>query len=259
MNPAGFRGSRLLTGAGFRHAFFTRAGGVSEGPYASLNFSVSVGDDAARVQTNVTRAAATLGVAPARFYFLSQIHGARVFTLRGDEDRERVVEWEGDAVVSANPECAVSVRVADCVPVLVADKRSGAAAAIHAGWRGVVAGVIEAGVAELRRAIETDGDLVAAIGPHIEVSAFEVSDDVAGALKAASPDPDVVDRSFGERPHVNLRRIARAKLRTLGLADPNIDDVPGCTYREPSDFFSFRRDGKYSGRHVAAIVPRRAR
>jgi YfiH family protein len=239
MTHADFQTSPLLQAAGFRHAFFTRRGGVSTGPYASLSFSTAVGDSHEHVRENLARAAAALGVEPGRLYFLSQVHGRDVVVLGGGETP-----------------VACGVRIADCVPVLIADRKSGAVAAAHAGWRGVAAGVAAEAARRVRDLAGSDGELVAAIGPHISVSAFEVSEEVAEQLRAASPDPDVIDRGYGERPHVDLRRILHAQLRELGLREPDIDDVYGCTVGDPERYFSFRRDGKTSGRHLAAIVAR---
>jgi len=256
MDSADLSTSRLLTTHGFRHAFFTRRGGVSSGPYASLNFSVSVGDSKTNVSENIARAAAALEVDATRIYFLSQVHGAVAVTLRGDEDRDDVVEREGDALVGTDGRAAVAVRIADCVPILVGDAASGAAVAIHAGWRGLAGGVVEAGIGELSKAGGNPADMVAAIGPHIGAAAFEVSEDVAGTLRDHSPDPDVIDRNWGPRPHVDLARIATAKLERLGVPRARIERVGGCTFSEPEMYFSFRRDGPKSGRHLAAIVPR---
>jgi hypothetical protein len=136
----------------------------------------------------------------------------------------------------------------------LADRRSGAVAAAHAGWRGAVNGVVSSAV-EALRAIAPDPDLIAAIGPHISLAAFEVSDDVAETLLNASRDPEIVDRTRS-KPHVDLRRMLRAELHALGLSHANIDDVLGCTVLQPERFFSFRRDGQASGRHLSAIVPR---
>ncbi|HEX4474020.1 MAG TPA: peptidoglycan editing factor PgeF [Polyangiaceae bacterium] len=255
-NLAEFRTSPLLAGAGFRHAFFTRRGGVSTGPYASLNFSVKVGDSAPSVQANLERAAAALGVDASRTFFLSQVHGSEARVLGEGDQRRDVLFCEADALIGVDPASAVAVRIADCIPILVGDRASGAALAIHAGWRGVVAGVIERAVERLRQLVGGPGDLVAAIGPHITLPAFEVSDDVATTLLSCSPDPAVVDRSFGAKPHVDLGAIASAKLRQMGLSDSSVDRVPGCTVSEPAAFFSYRRDGARSGRHLAAIVPR---
>ena len=156
------------------------------------------------------------------------------------------------------PHATPSARLnsADCVPVLVGDRQSGAALAIHAGWRGTVAGIVPAAVEELRRSIGSAGDLVAAIGPHISAFAFEVGEEVARQLVAACPLEGVVDRSRGPRPHGDLRKIVRWQLTELGLASAAIDDVAGCTVGEPERFFSYRRDGRHSGRHLSAIVPR---
>lgn len=248
--------SHLLTSSGFQHAFFTRTGGVSKGPFSSLNFSVSVGDDPADVSENLRRAAAVLGVSPERVYYASQVHGRSAARVQPQTRREAFLHVEADAVLGDSPELACAVRTADCVPILIADRGSGAVLAVHAGWRGVVRHVVAAGVEHLRELIGSSGDLLAAIGPHLSAARFEVSEDVAAELARASDAADVVDRSY-PKPHVDLRKIVRAQLRSLGLSEAAIDDVPGCTYSEPQQFFSFRRDGKTSGRHLSAIVPRK--
>lgn len=263
---AGHRTSPLLSAAGFRHAFFTRHGGVSTGPYRSLNFSYAATDSEANVRQNLARAAATLGLPAARLYFLSQVHGVDVKLLHGDEDREVVLFEQGDAVVSQDPTLACGVRTADCVPILIADRISGGVGAIHAGWRGTVSGVVAQAVRALRELIGGPSDLIAAVGPHISARAFEVSEEVAAELAACSSLPDVVLRAdvaadgsvvaTYPRPHVDLRRIIRGQLLELGLDAGAIDDVPGCTVLDAQDFFSYRRDGAASGRHLSAIVPR---
>jgi polyphenol oxidase len=251
---ADFLESALLRVAGFRHAFFTRRGGVSQGAYASLNFSVAAGDSEANVRQNLERAAIELEVPSTRIHFLSQVHGRVAHTLSGSEAQSLLILREGDALVSRAHGVACAVRTADCVPVLLADRRSGAVAAVHAGWRGAVKGIVSSAL-EALRALAPDPSLIAAIGPHISMAAFEVSEDVAETLLKASHDPNIVDRS-GPKPHVDLRRMLRAELHAQGLPHAAIDDVWGCTVLEPARFFSFRRDGKASGRHLSAIVPR---
>ncbi|HET7543880.1 MAG TPA: peptidoglycan editing factor PgeF [Polyangiaceae bacterium] len=253
-NRAEFLESALLRDAGFRHAFFTRNGGVSAGAYSSLSFSVAAGDSNENVTQNLERAAAALGIASSRIHFLSQVHGRVALILGGTELQSELIQREGDALVSRAPGLACGVRSADCVPVLLADRRSGAVAAAHAGWRGAVSGIVSSAVDALR-SIAPNPDLLAAIGPHISLDAFEVSEDVAEKLLNASRDPHIVDRSR-RKPHVDLRRMLRAELHALGLAQSAIDDVWGCTVLQPERFFSFRRDGKASGRHLSAIVPR---
>jgi YfiH family protein len=249
--------STVLREAGFRHAFFTRCGGVSEPPWDTLNFAISVGDAPESVRRNLAIAATALGVEPRRLYMLSQVHGTASRVLRGDEDPDETVRSIGDITLSRAPHLACGVRSADCVPVLVADRSSGAALAVHSGWRGTVAGAATAGIAALRLLIEGEGDLVAAIGPHIASCCFEVGDDVARALAECSSAGDAaVLRQSGAKPRVDLRRIVRAQLEGARLAADCIDDVRGCTVCEPARFHSYRRDGARSGRMLSAIVPR---
>jgi hypothetical protein len=203
---------------------------------------------------NFRRAGEALGVQAERIYYLSQVHGRQTRVADGKEPIESFVRNEGDAVIALGGELACGVRSADCVPILVGDRETGAVAAIHAGWRGVVRGVVGAALESLREHSGRRGDLVAAIGPHISRHAFEVGDDVARELAVASHADEVVERQ-GAKAHVDLRRIVRAQLAACGLTPSAIDDVSGCTLSEPARFFSFRRDGAKSGRHLAAIVP----
>lgn len=252
---AEFLASRLLERHGFRHAFFTRRGGASSGPYASLNFSATVGDEPEAVRQNFGLGAEVLGVAPDRLFYLSQVHGRDALELPPGATREEVAHLEGDALFGAEASAAICVRTADCVPILAADPESGAVVAIHAGWRGVVRGVVEAGIELLASHARSREPLIAAIGPHIRRDAFEVSEDVALELEAASGAREAVDRSRA-KPHVSLASIVTEKLVSLGLDASRIDDTGGCTASEPDRFFSFRRDGKVGGRHLSAIVPR---
>ena len=257
MLNADFLQSDLFRGAGFSHAFFTRCGGVSAGPFESLNFSISVGDSPRNVEENLERAARALGVERDRLYFASQVHGTTVHELAGNETPAEVLQVRADAMVSAAGGVACAVRTADCLPVLFADPESGMVAAAHAGWRGLVRGVLGATVSALVLRGSRVGQLLIAIGPHISAEAFEVSPEVAGELQAASPDADIVRHDLGPRPHCDLRALARAQLCKLGVPSEQVDDVLGCTFCDAAQFFSYRRDGKTSGRHLSAIVPQR--
>jgi YfiH family protein len=253
VDGAHFLTSPLLSAAGFRHAFFTRNGGVSLGPYASLNFSFGVGDDAEHVHENLRRAGMCLDVAPGRLCFVSQVHGRDVLELAASDAREGVMQHQADAVVARNGQLACAVRTADCVPILVADPATGAVAAIHSGWRGTVANVVAATIARLN----TDpGGLLAAVGPHISHDAFEVSPDVAEQLQAVVPSAAVVSRAENRKPHVDLRAIVSAQLRAAGVPEAGIEQVHGCTLLDAERFFSYRRDGQRSGRLLSGIVPK---
>jgi purine-nucleoside/S-methyl-5'-thioadenosine phosphorylase / adenosine deaminase len=221
--------SRLLSDAGFEHAFFLRA-----------------------IQGSIDRAAQDLGIPASRLYYLSQVHGREVRVLHGGEERAEVARQQGDVTASASAGVGCAVRTADCPAVLLADRNSGAVAAIHSGWRGTVAGAVAAGVGALRR-LHADTDLIAAIGPCIEVCCFEVGNDVAAQLAAASPAAEEVILRGHEKPYVDLRRVLAAQLHGLGIEE--VEQVPGCTMCDAERFDSFRRDGpKNSGRMLAAIV-----
>ena len=181
-------------------------------------------------------------------------HGAEVRVVDANDERLAVLQEQADGLVSSDPRNAVAVRIADCVPVLLHERAGNVVAALHAGWRGVVSGVVQVGVAHLARSVRSSAGLVAAIGPSIGPCCFEVGEEVASALLDAVPDESIVDRSR-PKPHVDLRRAVRLQLRALGLADDAIEDVPGCTRCDAEQFFSFRRDGARSGRLLAAIAP----
>ncbi len=170
------------------------------------------------------------------------MHGGRA-VFAGDVAGASGVQ--ADALVSSVGDRPVGVRVADCVPVLVGHTGTGNVAAIHAGWRGVVAGVVGEAVRMLGGGPE--GELVAAIGPCIGPCCFEVGREVGAQLGH-------VVREAGDKVFVDLRAAVRAQLASLGVH--RVEDVPGCTKHEPERFHSFRRDGANSGRMLATIAPR---
>jgi YfiH family protein len=240
-----------LARAGFSHGFAMREGGVSEGAFASLNFGA--GDEPGRVAENVRRFAAAVGFAPEALRQVTQVHGARVVDARTLESA--AAREEADALVLRSPPRplshegrgggAVGIRVADCVPILIGS--SAGVAAVHAGWRGVVAGVIGNAMGMLGAE-----DAVAAVGPCIGACCFEVGADVAERIAEACGEPRVVVTRAGDKAKVDLRLAVRAQLARVGVRD--VEDVPGCTRCEPARFFSYRRDGERSGRHLAAIA-----
>lgn len=247
--------SPRLTAAGFRHAFFTRRGGVSQGPYATLNLSATGGDEPGAVAENLRRAALVLGVPPSSLYTVSQVHGAVTVTVDGSEPAAVVRAREADAIVGRGGPFACGVRVADCVPILLGDPASGVVAAVHAGWRGIVANVLGAALAAMHELGAVPARTLAAIGPHISVERFEVGEEVAEALVRAVGAVDIVRRDLGQRPHVDLGRAALTQIVAAGVAPAHIDWLRACTFGDSERFYSYRRDGAVGGRHLAAIVP----
>ncbi|HMI88778.1 MAG TPA: peptidoglycan editing factor PgeF [Polyangiaceae bacterium] len=247
--------SPLLSREGFQHAFFTRRGGQSPAPFDSLHFGTA-GQSADDLVANVRSAAEALRVDPARLYTATQVHGRDVIVVHGTEERNELLRRRADALVSTVPAIACGIKVADCVPLLIADRVSGAVAAIHSGWQGTELNVVAASLTALRGVLGAPGDLLAAIGPHIEVCCFEVGDDVAERLRSCAPQADAIDRRRGPRAHVDLRKIVREQLSSLGLRHEAIEDVGGCTKCDKARFFSYRRDRDSSGRMLAAIAVR---
>ncbi len=241
--------SALLRTHGFAHAFADRTGGISQAPFDAANFGRNVGDEPDRVAENHRRLAEAVGYDGARLFEASQVHGAAVIEAGGDAAALRA--QPADALVARAPGDAVGVRTADCVPLLVGDRERGAVAAIHAGWRGVVQGVVPAALAALGGRA-----LLVAIGPHIRGPAFEVGPEVAEEIRRAAGVEVRVGTSAAGKPLVDLAAAIRAQLARAGIAPEHIDDVGGCTLTEPDRFFSFRRDGARSGRHLAVIVAR---
>ena len=243
----------LLTAQGFGHGFSTRLGGVSASPFDSLNLVPGVGDDPGHVAENQRRFAERVGFSPARLFCVQQVHGAQVQHVAPGADPQAIAQLQGDALVAEDG--AVGVRTADCVPILLADPQSRCVAAVHAGWRGVCAGVVGEAVRALSElASAPPARLIGAVFPHIRRCCFEVGDDVASQLQAAAPGQPCSHVGPSGRPHVALDLLVRAQLVAAGVASASVDDIAGCTCCDPNRFFSYRRDGRHSGRHLAVIV-----
>lgn len=231
-------------------AFTTRLGGVSTAPFDSLNLSASVGDEVAAVAANRRRVSEALGISTA-WQTVRQVHGSGVFVATGPDVPPAAPQ--ADAVVVRTPGTPAAVLVADCVPVAVSGP--GVAVAIHAGWRGLCGGVIEAALGHARgagAAGQPGGeDLCAWIGPCIGPCCFEVGPEVPARFAEGHPGaPRVCERVRGSL-HFDLRAAAAHVLETAGVrlgGDPEV----GCTACDPR-FYSHRRDaggGATTGRQA---------
>jgi len=235
------------------HAFTTRRGGVGRGPYAELNLGRSVGDDPDTVSENRRRVLRAFGADPSRTATVHQVHGARVV-----QAREAGPEVQADGIVSDDPAWTLAVSVADCVPVLVVDPAHGAVAALHAGWRGVVAGIVDAGIDELVGRYGSRPDrLRVAIGPHISGPRYQVGPEVVEAFAAAGfpesvarPDPDDAGRFL-----LSVDAAVRVALARSGVRPKHVQDGGWCTASDRERFFSHRRDRGSTGRHWALLRP----
>jgi len=208
----------------------------------------------------IAAVAAHAGVPPDRLVRVRQVHGADVLVVRRGEP---VPDPGGpapvaDIIVSDDPGVALAVGVADCVPLLVADRRLGVAAAGHAGWRGTAAGVATVLVREMAaRFGSRPGDLVAAVGPSVGACCYEVGDEVVAAYRAAGHDEARIGRWFarnGELRHrLDLWRATRDQLEAAGVPPHQIHLAALCTASHPDRFFSYRVEGAASGRMLGVI------
>jgi YfiH family protein len=224
---------------GYEVAFTTRVGGVSEGPYASLNLGRKSGDDVERVDENRRIACAAIGANVDELALNYQVHSDRVLqaapVMRGEH---------ADGLWTDEPGLPILAMSADCLPIVLArnDRAEPAVCVLHAGWKGLLAGVVDAGA----RSLGT-GSLAAAIGPGIGPCCYEVGEEVAGPFRKRFGD-DVVSGS-----HLDLWTSAERALHDAGVE--HVDRFDRCTSCEPETFFSHRRDRGHTGRQgVIAYV-----
>lgn len=219
----------------------TRHGGCSREPYASLNLGNHVGDDIACVAENRRRLVAG-GALPAQPHWLQQVHGTQVVNLD-----EATPATTGDAVYTSRPGKVCAVMTADCLPVLFCSVKGDEAAAAHAGWRGLQAGVLEQTLKAFRAA---PSEMMAWLGPAIGPQQFEVGAEVREAFMASDPAAAQAFVAHGDKYMADIFQLARLRLRAAGVS--RIYGGEYCTVSHPQQFFSYRRDG-VTGRMASLI------
>jgi YfiH family protein len=221
----------------------TRAGGVSTGPYATLNLGFATSDEDAAVRENRRRLDTLL---PQKAHWLRQVHGAKVVSADTAEDRP-----QADASIALKAGRVCAILIADCLPVLFTNREGSIVAAAHAGWRGLAAGVIENTVAGMRSNGIREHDVLAYIGPGIGPSAFEVGHDVHEAFtKRSAASAKAFSTNGNGKWLANLCMLCRQALERCGVTEIYGGDL--CTYSDPERFYSYRRD-KVTGRMAALI------
>lgn len=222
--------------AGIQHGFFSRRGGVSSGAYHSLNGGIGSRDAPQLVRQNRALAAGALGLVADQIAGLYQIHGPEV--VEADPARRP----EADGLVSSQAGLGLMILTADCVPVLLADSKAGIVAACHAGWRGALAGILEASLTAMLEKGAQLADIGCRIGPAIAGASYQIGADMQAALLAGdpqagrrlSPDPAARDHCLFDLPGFVADRARRA-----GLTD--IEDCGCDTYSDSEHWFSHRR------------------
>ena len=223
----------------------TRHGGVSPAPYHSLNLGKNTGDAPEHVAENRRRFCAALGFEPQQLAWSRQVHG----------DQVRLVEAPGgaegfDALVTQRSGIVLAVSVADCTPILVFDAKNGAVAAIHAGWRGTVAGIVLKTLERMAAAFGTrPADCFAYVGTCIDECSFEVGDEVAAEFGDAFKRYDPDRAKF----LIDLKKANAAQLQDFGIPVAQTDISPRSTVLQNSDYFSHRTEKGVTGRMMVVI------
>ncbi|MEO8083956.1 MAG: peptidoglycan editing factor PgeF [Ardenticatenales bacterium] len=241
------------------HGFTTRRGGVSAPPFDSLNLGLHVGDDAKVVLANRARLARALRAAPDAFVFAAQVHGAVCGTV-GADDRGRGATSTAtsipgaDALACADADVLLAILTADCVPILLADPVRRVCAAVHAGWRGTVAGAVGAAVRSMAALGTRPADVRAAIGPAIGADDYAVGAEVREAAAAASP--GAAARWLRERDGAmtfDLALANRDQLVDAGVAPDRVAVADVSTAGDAGTWFSHRAQGGRTGRQAAVV------
>jgi len=244
--------SQLLSAHGFQAIFSLREGGFSQPPFDSLNLADDTGDDGEYVEKNLEKLIQTAGFScpPHR---ANQVHGHRVLTCHG---HGTIHPQQADILLSEDGS-PVAVRVADCTPILIADPIHGRCTAVHAGWRGTAQSVVKHAVEALRNAGGQAADFVASIGPCIGACCFEIGAETADALRTCCKGAENYTIHKNDKQFSNLAAINALQLHSCGLQGEHIESIAEqqtCTCCHADKFFSYRRDGQRSGRHLAIVA-----
>ena len=237
---------------GLLHGFIGRRGGESVGPYAELNVSYRVGDDPKVVSQNVCDMKLAVGIHDGRIVTMRQVHGDNIVEVK---DKSLKEVGEADGMITAEKDIFLGVLTADCVPVLFVAPKEKLVAAVHAGWRGTLAGI----AAKAARLFTDHNHLAAdeievALGPSIGWCCYEVKDDVSGPLlKRWGGIAETSIQKRNGKTYLDLRQLNRGVLSEAGIPATNIFQVGPCTACSPNDFFSYRRERSETGRQISFI------
>lgn len=222
---------------GVRHGFFTRKGGASSGVFHGLNCGLGSSDQVEAVRINRARVAAAMGVPDEALQTQHQVHSATVVTLPQAGPAQ---PHQADAMVTRAPGLALGVLTADCQPVLFADPDAGVIGAAHAGWRGALAGVLEATLEAMVALGAQPSRTCAVIGPTISQAAYEVGPEFLGTFLAEDPDyARFFASGAGDRSQFDLPSFSLHRLRAAGIGQA--EWTRHCTYSDPDLFYSYRR------------------
>jgi len=245
--------SPILASPDLIHGFSTRAGGFSKPPFDSLNMSDRTGDDPDAVMRNC---ALILDRSPGmKLATLNQTHGSNVLVLENNTAVETGVNLgDFDAIVTARSDVLIGIKTADCTPILLYDRCTGSIGAIHAGWRGTAKQIARATVETMSRAFGAKpGDITAVIGPSIGACCYTVGDELVLEFEKAFGAGRFVETAPDGLEKADIRGANRSILINAGVLDASIATIDLCTACNGDLFFSHRRDGEQTGRHISFI------
>ena len=231
-----------------------RQGGYSEGCYGEFNINRYCGDSDEAIRRNREALCHLLGITDNHLLMPHQIHKAEIAVV----DEQRDIDLEGyDALMTNVEEVCIGVSTADCIPVLLYDKKQRAVCAVHAGWRGTVMRIVEQAVSRMHGVYGTNPqDLIAQIGPGIHLESFEVGDEVYETFLRAGFAMERISRKY-DKWHIDLPECNRLQLMEAGVPEHQISVSPVCTFQQSDTYFSARRLGIESGRIFTGIILRR--
>jgi len=240
--------------------FSTRCGGVSDGSYSSLNLDFHTGDDKHNVLSNREIFFSKFGLKPENLVAGNQVHGTRVHMVKEDDigkgSQPQTALPECDAMITNIPGPVLSVFSADCWLVCFVDAQKKVIAVAHAGWRGILKGIVEKVIGTFSEKYQCNPDnLKAAVGPGICFKCFEVGKEVADEFKQKgwSDSACLVSQHNSDKYFLNLKEILARQLLNNGMQESNIEFTKYCTFCRPDLFYSYRRDGSRTGRILGFV------
>jgi YfiH family protein len=236
-----------------RHGIFTRHGGVSKGPWASLNVGGTVGDETASVAENHRRMYASLDLQPEQACTVWQVHGTDTVIVNGPMPQRKWLT-RADAMITNRPGIALAMRFADCTPILLYDPEHHAIGLTHAGWRGTVQGVARRAVEAMKNTYGSDPTNVqAAIGPSIGPDRYQVGEEVVDAVQEQFDTTDyLIQRATDGSAYLNLWAANELALRSVGVR--HVEQADLCTATHTDEFFSHRAEHGNTGRFGVVMV-----
>lgn len=235
--------------------FYLRSGGVSDGPFSSLNHGYGLGDQEEKVKENRILAYQKGDFGPHMPVTVKQVHGIDIMTAFEQHAGQGWLNQQddllpADGLITPTPGLPLAIKTADCLPIALTDDQGQAIAMLHAGWRGLVGGIIIQGVKKMADLLNSQSrHILAAIGPGLSQQHFGVTRELFDQFM---PYKDVL-KLKGDKGYVDLPGIARQQLIKHGVLPSNIFQIPACTYQESEKYFSYRRDNGRTGRMLSMI------